>query len=126
VADATAERVRETYRLLRRGDPRELPELLHDDVVWRQADGRTVSGPLEVAKALLWTAAMHRVRVGEVLGVGDRAVVTLTGRRMGRLGASGLLARKIFQVVVVRDGKIAGIEDYGDRAEAFAAVGLTG
>jgi hypothetical protein len=52
-------------------------------------------------------------------------LVQLRGRRLERLGARGLVPR-LFQIVVVRDGKVASIQDYGRRDEAFAAAGLTG
>jgi ketosteroid isomerase-like protein len=123
VSDATVERVRDAYRLIRRGDPRELLELLHPEAVWHGVDGRGQQGMDAVAKALLWVGAAHRLRATEFVDVGDRVVVVVIGRRMNKLGASGW-RRKIFQVVVVRDGKISEIQDYADREAAFASVGL--
>jgi len=43
---------------------------------------------------------------------------------LDRLGAKGLVPR-LFQIFVVRDGKVASIHDYGRRDEAFAAAGLS-
>ena len=123
---AAVERVREAYRLTRRGDPRELLELIAPDAVWEGAEGtrwKACESGEEVAKTLLWRAAVHRLRPGEVVDVGDRVVVTVRGRRMGHLGAPWW-SSKIFQVVTVRDGRIARIQDYGRREEAFASVGL--
>jgi hypothetical protein len=60
-----------------------------------------------------------------MIELGDRVLVQLRGRRLERLGAKGLVPR-LFQIFVVRDGKIASIQDYGRREEAHAAVGLHG
>jgi hypothetical protein len=57
--------------------------------------------------------------------LGDRVLVQLRGRRLERLGARGLVPR-LFQIIVVRDGKVASIQDYGRRTEAYAAAGLDG
>jgi hypothetical protein len=42
---------------------------------------------------------------------------------MGRLGARGFRG-KLFQIVEVRGGKIARMQDYPGREEALAAAGL--
>jgi ketosteroid isomerase-like protein len=126
VSEATVARVREAYALLRRGDPRDLLELIHPDAVWRAVDGREQHGTEAVAKTFLWLGAMHRLRAGEVIDLGDRVVVAVSGRRMNRLGSSSWLGRRIYQVVVVRDGKLVEVQDYPDRKAAFAAVGLGG
>jgi hypothetical protein len=60
-----------------------------------------------------------------MIDLGDRVLVQLRGRRLERLGAKGLIPR-LFQIVVVREGKVASIQDYGRREEAYAAAGLTG
>jgi hypothetical protein len=49
--------------------------------------------------------------------------VQLRGKRLERFGARGFFPR-LFQVVVIRDGKVVSIHDYGRRADAHAAVGL--
>ena len=72
-----------------------------------------------------WRAEANRLRPGETIALGDRVLVQLRGRRLARLGAKGLVP-KLFQIVVVREGKIAAIQDYGRRDEAYAAAGLNG
>jgi len=119
VSDATVERVRQAYRLIRHGNPRDLLELVAPDAVWEG----TCEGGDELAKMLLWRGAVHRLRATSFVDVGDLVVVTVAGTRMSRLGAPWW-AWRIFQVVTVRDGKIARIQDFPRRAEAFAAVGL--
>jgi ketosteroid isomerase-like protein len=122
------ERVREAYRLSRRGDPRELLDLIAPDARWEGAPGtnwKACDNAADVAKTLLWRAAAHRLRAVEFVDVGDHVVVALAGTRMNRLGAPWF-GFKIFQVIAVRNGKIASIRDFGRRQEAFAAVGLKG
>ena len=120
------DRVREAYHLSRRGDPRELLSLVAADARWEGAAGtkwRACETGEDVAKTLLWRAAVHRLRAVEFLDVGDHVVVGLAGTRMNRLGAPWWGFR-IFQVVTVRNGKITHIRDFGRRQEALAAVGL--
>jgi ketosteroid isomerase-like protein len=126
VSAANVERVREAYRLTRRGNPRELLDLVAPDAVWEGAEGtswKPCETGDEVAKTLLWRAAVHRLRTSEVVDVGDRVIVSVRGRRMSRLGAPWW-SWKIFQVVTVRDGRIARIQDFGRRDDAFGSVGL--
>jgi ketosteroid isomerase-like protein len=112
--------VREAYRLIRRGDPRQLLDLIAADATW---DGTECKTGEHVAKTLLWRGALHRLRATDFLEVGDRVVVTVTGTRMNRLGAPWW-GWRIWQVVTVRDGRIVRIQDFPRRADAFAEVGL--
>jgi ketosteroid isomerase-like protein len=120
LAEATVERVRDAYRLIRRGDPRRLLDYLAADAVWEGTECRTGE---QIAKTLLWRGAVHRLRATDFIDVGDRVVVTLTGTRMNRLGAPWW-GWRIWQVVTVRDGRIVRIQDFPRRDKAFAAVGL--
>lgn len=118
----------EVFRLARRADHRELRKRLHDDVTWEpasQAKWKPCTTADEVVRTLLWRAEANRLRPGEMIELGDRVLVQLRGRRLERLGAKGLVPR-LFQIFVVRDGKILSIQDYGRREEAHAAVGLRG
>lgn len=120
------ERVREAYGLMRRGDPRQLLELVDSKATWEGAAGtkwKPCDNGHDVAKTLLWRGAVHRLRAVEFLDVGDHVVVGLAGTRMNRLGAPWFSWR-IFQIVTVRNGKIVRIRDFGRREEALAAVGL--
>ena len=74
-------------------------------------------------RTLLWRADANRLRPGEMIDLGDRVVVQMRGKRLERLGAKGFIPR-LFQVIVVRDGKIVSIHDYARREEALAAAGL--
>jgi ketosteroid isomerase-like protein len=65
----------------------------------------------------------YRVQIERVVPVGDRVVVLIRvhGRMAGTQNDVELLAASIY---VVRDRRVARIEHYADRAEAFQAAGL--
>jgi ketosteroid isomerase-like protein len=121
-----ADAVREVYELARRANHRELRTRLRDDVTWdpaREGAWRPCSTADEVVRTLLWRARANRLRPAETIDLGDRVLVQLHGRRLGRLGAKGWMP-KLFQIVVLRDGKVVSISDYARREDALAAAGL--
>jgi ketosteroid isomerase-like protein len=128
VAGGNVEAVSEMYDLARRANHRELRERLDDEISWhpaREGAWRPCLTADEVVRTLLWRATANRMRPGEMIDLGDRVLVQLRGKRLERLGAKGLLPR-LFQIVVVRDGKIVAIRDYARREDALAAAGLKG
>ena len=123
---AAKEAVNELYDLARHAKHRELRELLHDEVTWhpaREGAWKPCASADEVVRTLLWRADANRLRPGEMIELGDRVIVRLHGKRLERLGAKGFVPR-LFQIVVLRDGKILSIRDYARREDAFAAAGL--
>jgi ketosteroid isomerase-like protein len=124
----TLEIVQQAYGFAKRGDRRQLQELVADDATWHPAregawnpcrDGATI------VKTLLWrSGGANKLRPGEAIELGDRVVIQLKGKRLDRLGGKGFIPR-LFQIVEVRDGKIVRMQDYPRREEAMAAVGLT-
>jgi ketosteroid isomerase-like protein len=128
MASANQDAVEEVFRLARRADHRSLRARLHDDVTWQPASTakwKPCESVDDVVRTLLWRAEANRLRPGQVIDLGDRVLIQLRGRRLERLGAKGLVPR-LFQIVVLRDGKVASIQDYGRRDEAYAAAGLDG
>ena len=123
---ANADAVREIYELARHGKRDEVRKRLHDDVSWhpaREGAWKACIDADEVLRTLLWRAGMNKIRPADTVELGDRVVVQLRGRGMDRLGAKGLFPR-LFQIVVFREGKVASIQDYPGREDAFAAAGL--
>jgi DNA phosphorothioation-dependent restriction protein DptG len=121
------ETIEEVFRLARRADHQQLRTRLHDDVTWRPASTakwKECSTADEVVRTLLWRAEANRLRPGHMIDVGDRVLVQLRGKRLDRLGAKGLVPR-LFQIFVVRDGRVASIQDFGRREEAYGAAGLS-
>ncbi len=66
---------------------------------------------------------MNRLRPAEMIDLGDRVLLQLRGRRLERLGGKGFVP-KLFQVVVLRGGRIAAMRDYARREDALEATGL--
>jgi ketosteroid isomerase-like protein len=118
--------VREVYELARRAKHAELRTRLHEDITWqpaREGAWKPCANAEEVVRTLLWRADANRMRPGEMIDVGDRVLVQLRGKRLERLGAKGFIPR-LFQVIVVREGKVASIRDFARREDALAAAGL--
>jgi ketosteroid isomerase-like protein len=126
-ASPNVDTVREVYDLARRARRDELRLRLSDDVSWQPArEGlwKACSNADEVIKTLLWRAGMNKMRPFDFIDLGDRVVYQLRGRGIGRLGARGGLFPRLFQIMVLRDGRVVSIHDYSSRADAHAAVGL--
>jgi ketosteroid isomerase-like protein len=125
---ANEETVGEVFRLARRADHKALRTKLHDDVTWQPsttAKWKACTSADEVVRTLLWRAEANRLRPGQTIDLGDRVLVQLRGRRLERLGAKGFVPR-LFQLIVLREGKLKSIQDYGRREDAYAAAGLHG
>jgi ketosteroid isomerase-like protein len=119
--------VQEVYELARRTKHVELRARLQEDVTWhpaREGAWKPCENADEVVRTLLWRADANKLRPGEVIEIGERVLVQLRGRRLERLGGRGLIPR-LFQVIVVRGGKIVSIHDYARRDDALTAAGLT-
>jgi ketosteroid isomerase-like protein len=126
MAGTTSDFVREVYRLAQRAKHRELRPLIADDATWdpaREGAWNPCVNADQIVRTLLWRAGTNRMRPGEMIDVGDRVFIQLRGRRLERLGAKGFVP-KLFQVIVVRDGKVVSIRDYNRREDALAAAGL--
>lgn len=118
--------VREIYELARRAKHAELRTRLHDDITWhpaREGAWKPCANAEDVVRTLLWRADANRLQPGEMIAVGDRVLVQLRGKRLERLGAKGFIPR-LFQVIVLREGKVASIRDYPKRADALVAAGI--
>ena len=123
------EAIREVYDLARRAKHEELRARLAPDVKWepaREGLWKPCTNADEVVKTLLWRAGMNKLRPFDFLDLGDRVVMQLRGRGIGRLGAKGGMGffPRLFQIVTLRNGRVVAIKDYSSRAEAYAAAGL--
>ena len=118
--------IEEIFHLARRADHRSLRSRLHDDVTWhpaREGGWKACTTADDVVRTLLWRAGANRLRPGEMIDLGDRVLVQLRGRRLERLGAKGFIPR-LFQIVVLREGKVVSMRDYSSREDALAAAGI--
>src|SRR5581483_5119969 len=102
-------------------------QLIADDATWEPAkEGAWNPCPDAdwIVRTLLWRCGpANRFRPSEPIELGENVLIKLRGTRMRRLGARGFRGN-LFQIVEVRGGKIARMQDYPGREEALAAAGL--
>jgi ketosteroid isomerase-like protein len=119
--------VRQAYALAKRGDHRQLRELIADDATWHPAREGAWNPCREgdmIVRTLLWRSGMaNRLRPAATTELGNRVLVELRGVRLRRLGIKGFRPR-LFQIIEVRGGRIVAMQDYPSREEAMAAAGL--
>ena len=122
-----SELVAQAYALAKKSDHKRLRPLIHDDATWEptaKKKWKACSNADEIVRTLLWRAhRANRLRPGEMTELGSFVVFRVHGRRLERLGSRGFWVPKLFQVVQVRDGKIARMRDFGTMEEALAATG---
>ena len=126
MASANTAAIEEIFRLARRADHRSLRLRLHDDATWhpaREGGWKPCTSADEIVRTLLWRADANRLRPGEMIDLGNCVLVQMRGRRLERLGGKGFIPR-LFQIIVLREGKVASICDYAKRDEALAAAGI--
>jgi hypothetical protein len=120
----------EAYGLAKKSKHKELRELIADDATWQpaaKAKWKPCINADQIVQALLWRAGKaNRLRPGESIDLGPHVVIKLRGKRLEQLGARGLLAPKLYQVVEIKNGKIVRIHDYSKIEEALAATGHKG
>ena len=126
MAGANTAAIEEIFRLARRADHQSLRSHLHDDATWhpaREGAWKPCTSADEIVRTLLWRADANRLRPGEMIDLGNCVLVQLRGKRLERLGGKGFIPR-LFQIVVLREGKVASIRDYAKREDALAAAGI--
>jgi ketosteroid isomerase-like protein len=126
MAGANTAAIEEIFRLARRADHRSLRLRVHDDATWhpaREGAWKPCTSADEIVRTLLWRADANRLRPGEMIDLGNCVLVQLRGKRLERLGGKGFIPR-LFQIVVLREGKVASIRDYAKREDALAAAGI--
>jgi ketosteroid isomerase-like protein len=134
VSEENAEAVRRTCEAWERGELETWLETLHPDVVWDTThfegwlEGAIYRGRDAVRHFLVdeWRGSWDRyeARVEEVADAGDRVLVFWSQRMVGA-GSGVPVVLDSAQVCTVRDGKLARVDNYTDRAEALKAVGLS-
>jgi ketosteroid isomerase-like protein len=119
--------VREAWDAYSRGDYDRV-EGIHDPhiVVITLEDGVVYGNDAVLANYKRWNEAWERseTTLEDVIGHGDRVFVAI--RFHGRGRASGVeVDARLYEVYMLRDGKVLRIDEYEHRAEALKAAGLS-
>lgn len=122
-------RLKETYRVGEL-DPRDLEEMWHPDCVLKPAgvlpetrEMRGRNGVAQIVMAPLEAFEQMKVEPAEFIDAGDRVVVPF--RFGGRGRHTGIeVDFDVVHVWTVKDGKVARLDMYATKDEAFEAAGL--
>jgi ketosteroid isomerase-like protein len=111
------------FGALRRGDFEAAAELLDPDVRWQGLrEDWVCHGREEVIDRFRWGREQRReIDVLEFTRGGDQVVL---GARGPNIGLEEEPLGQIFNVFVLRDGRIVRIDDYRGRSEALEAAGV--
>jgi ketosteroid isomerase-like protein len=96
------------------------------DIVWNPIEELPTQGHAAVRASLEhWKAEWddYEVRPEELLDMGDHVVATVRLRGRGR-GSGVEIEACFYDVYTLRDGKIVRMDQFTDRSDALAAVGL--
>ena len=129
MSQGSVELVRTVLGQWARGDFRSGSDLFAADFEWKQRPdavepGSHRGGSIGAAlRELFGVWENYRIEADEYIDAGDRTVVV--GRARGTARGSGMeLDQSLFFLWTARDGKLASVELFRDRADALEAVGL--
>lgn len=132
MSQANVELVRSLYDAFARGDGPGALALMDPGIVWNEAenfpyaDRNPYVGPMAVAEGVFFRLATEwenfQAVPSEILDAGE-TVISL-GRYKGKHNTTGIaLDAQFAHVFRVRNGKIAGFQQFTDTAQAMIAVG---
>ena len=125
MSDSALETVFDHFHARRRHDIEAVASGLEPDIVHQGVEPELVcNGRDEVLTMVRRSFARDGVDLDriELVNAGERVVVGLAGPRFRE---NPFLTGELFILFTVRDGKIARMDDYRTRGEAFQAAGLT-
>jgi hypothetical protein len=131
MSQANIDLIQSMYDAFARGDGPSALAALDPAIVWNEAenfpyaDRNPYIGPLAVAEGIFGRVATEwdgfRVNVAEILDAGDTVVAL--GRYTGKYKASGAtLDAQFAHVWRVQNGKVIGLQQYADTAQATRVV----
>jgi ketosteroid isomerase-like protein len=129
MSQENVEVVKAAYEAWNAGDNHALRELCDPDIIWRPPDGWPEPGPFVGREAVMrwfdqlretWDA--YVTELSDIVDAGDRVVVRQIWHGAGHGPDANLEATS---VLTVRKGRVIGVEQFWDRAEALEAAGLS-
>ena len=130
MSQENVEIVRAAFEAWNAGDMDALRELLDPGIIWRPPEGWPEPGPFVGREAVMrwfqqlrepWNAYVTEL-LGDIIEAADRVAVSQVWRGAGRGPEANIESTVVF---TVRKGRIFGVEQFWDRAEALEAVGLS-
>ena len=110
-------------------DSREVLDLMHPDMRWKNAAGIVFEGKAGCAHGfdeLMEASRAYSVTLGEIADLGDDRVVAVLRVDMKGQSSGAPAAVSVFSLLRLQDGLVAEADEYLSRAEALKAVGLEG
>jgi uncharacterized protein len=132
MSEESVEIVRRSYAAYDSGGLDAVAEFWHPDIEWRAVEGYLddvglIRGPDGLRQYLRqWeeTFDAARTEIEELIEAGDQVVAVLRG--VGRMKDSDAeIDIRYAAVISIRDGKIAGGQEYATREQALEAAGLS-
>ena len=109
------------------GDSRQVLDLMHPDMRWKNAAGIVFEGKHGCARGfdeLMETSQAYSATVTEVTDLADDRVLAVLTVEMNGQSSGAAATVSIYSVLSLRDGLIADADEYLNRTEALKAVGL--
>jgi ketosteroid isomerase-like protein len=128
MSQENVEVVKAAYEAWNAGDNHALRELCDPDIIWRPPDGWPEPGPFVGREAVMrWFDQLREAfdayvtELSDIIDAEDRVVVRQIWHGAGHGPEANVEATS---VLTVRQGKVIGVEQFWDRAEALEAAGL--
>ena len=128
MSQENVEVVRDAYEAWNAGDNHALRELCDPNIIWRPPEGWPEPGPFVGREAVMrWFDQLREAfdayvtELSDIIDAGDRVVVRQIWHGAGHGPEANVEATS---VLTVRKGRVIGVEQFWDRAEALEAAGL--
>jgi ketosteroid isomerase-like protein len=129
MSQENVEVVKAAYEAWNAGDNHALRELCDPDIIWRPPDGWPEPGPFVGREAVMrWFDQLREAfdayvtELSDIIDAEDRVVVRQIWHGAGHGPEANVEATS---VLTVRKGKVIGVEQFWERAEALEAAGLS-
>jgi len=128
MSQENVEVVRDAYEAWNAGDNHALRELCDPNIIWRPPEGWPEPGPFVGREAVMrWFDQLREAfdayvtELSDIIDAGDRVVVRQIWHGAGHGPEANVEATS---VLTVRKGKVIGVEQFWERADALEAAGL--
>ena len=129
MSQENVEVVRAAYAAWNAGDNHALRELCDPNIIWRPPEGWPEPGPFVGRESVMrWFDQLREAfdayvtELSDIIDAGDRVVVRQIWHGAGHGPEADVEATS---VLTVRRGRVIGVEQFWDRAEALEAVGVS-